>query len=112
LAKEHAFQRASVLLLPSYSEGLPYSVLEAMSYGVPTICTDVGALPDVVQHGVEGFLVEPKNVEKLSEAMEKLLSNPLLVKNMGEKSRDKMQASYSLDALNKKFKKAWFDASV
>jgi glycosyltransferase involved in cell wall biosynthesis len=111
LEKHRAFQGASALLLPSYAEGLPYSVLEAMSYGVPAICTEVGALPDIISNEVEGLLIKPRSSKMLCSAMNIMLNDPILTKQMGERSRDKMQKRFSLKVLNKRFKKAWIHAA-
>ena len=63
------YEMSSVFVLPSYSEGLPRTVLEAMSMGRAIITTNVPGCKETVQSGVNGFLVEPKSVESLVEAM-------------------------------------------
>ena len=49
-----------IFVLPSYTEALPYAVIEAMSAGKPVITTSVGGIPELITDGVEGFLIEPK----------------------------------------------------
>jgi glycosyltransferase involved in cell wall biosynthesis len=67
---------ASVFLLPSYAEGLPVAVLEAMAYGLPVITTPVGGIPDAVINEETGVLVHPGNVPALVDACLGLLDDP------------------------------------
>ena len=62
-----AISNSNVFILPSYNEGLPISVLEAMSYGMPVISTRVGDIEDAVIEGENGFLINPGDVESLAE---------------------------------------------
>ncbi|MEM2241036.1 MAG: glycosyltransferase family 4 protein [Nitrososphaeria archaeon] len=61
------FYNSTVLVLPSYSEGMPTVILEAMAVGVPVIVTDVGDISDVIVHGENGLLVKPGDVKELAE---------------------------------------------
>jgi glycosyltransferase involved in cell wall biosynthesis len=63
---------ASFLVLPSYHEGLPMAVLEAMAHGVVPVTTPVGAIPEVITHEVDGLLVTPGDAEELAAALESL----------------------------------------
>lgn len=60
---------SNVLLLPSYNEGLPISLLEAMSFGLPVISTNVGGIPEIVKNNINGFLIEPGNIEQLNSTI-------------------------------------------
>lgn len=82
--KENVFRAAQVLLLPSYNEGLPMSVLEALSYGMPVISTPVGGTPDAVKDGVNGYLIEPGNAKALAEKIDALAQSETLRRSMGE----------------------------
>ncbi len=75
--KEDMMNKATLLVLPSYYEGLPMSVLEAMSHGLPVIATDVGGIPDIIDSGSNGMLIKPGDVAGLSSAIEALLSQPV-----------------------------------
>ena len=75
--KQACLAMASVFLLPSYSEGLPVAVLEAMANGLPVITTPVGGIPDIVVDGETGVLIQPGDVPALVEACLRLLGNPL-----------------------------------
>jgi len=66
-------QAADFLVLPSYSEGMPQAVLEAMNCGLPVVATRVGGVPEAVLDGETGLLVEPKNIEQLRTAMERMI---------------------------------------
>lgn len=71
--KEELFLKSNMLVLPSYNEGLPMVVLEAMSYGVPIIASDVGDLAEAVLQGENGFLVKAGDVQELAETILRLL---------------------------------------
>ncbi|SFL84394.1 glycosyltransferase family 4 protein [Rugamonas rubra] len=91
--------RAVVYVLPSYSEGLPMSVLEAMAAGLPVLTTPVGGIPEAVSDGVEGFLVAPGDVAALAERWSRLLADPALARRMGEAARRKVASTFSAQAV-------------
>ncbi|MEK8050127.1 glycosyltransferase family 4 protein [Ideonella sp. DXS22W] len=66
---------AALLLLPSYHEGVPMGILEAMAYGVPVVASRVGGIPEMIDDGVQGLLIEPGQINQLSDAIARLLSN-------------------------------------
>lgn len=85
---------ADLYILPSFNEGLPISILEAMSYGLPIISTPVGGIPEVVKGN--GVLVTPGNIKEIHDAIKKYIDNPLLI----EKERNislKMVETYLPD---------------
>ena len=77
---------ANVYILPSYNEGLPVSILEAMAYGLPVISTPIGGIPEVVKEGVNGFLVQPGNIEQIADRIGEMVKSPDLVTKMGQAS--------------------------
>lgn len=81
------FEKADVLVLPSYNEGLPMAILEAMSYGLPIISTNVGSIAEVVKNEKNGFLINPGDVEALSDAMTELILKPEVWKKESSESR-------------------------
>ena len=87
--KIEMLNQADVFILPSRNEGLPISILEAMSYGCAIISTPVGGIPEVVTDN--GILVEPGNIEEIYEAMLRLTDRKL-VKEMGARSREAVQS--------------------
>ncbi|ASF13681.1 MULTISPECIES: glycosyltransferase family 4 protein [unclassified Shewanella] len=81
-------KKASVFVLPTYAEGFPNALLEAISQGLPAIITPVGAIPDSAIDGINAELIKPKCVESLRLAMEKFYYNPgLVAKYSSESSR-------------------------
>lgn len=84
--KHILLRNTDVFVLPSYNEGLPLSILEAMSYGIPIVATDVGSINDAVIDNRNGYLIEPGNIEQLSNSILKVLDNNNLYK-MGNESR-------------------------
>jgi glycosyltransferase involved in cell wall biosynthesis len=77
---------SSVYVLPSYREGTPRTVLEAMAMGRPIVTTDAPGCRETVVDGANGYLVPVKNVNRLAEAMERFIENPELIPAMGEES--------------------------
>lgn len=95
--KERVLNEASILALPSYFEGLPMGVLEAMAHSLPIVASTVGAIPEVVTDGVEGILVNPGDILGLTEALRKLLGDDDLQTRMGQASQTKIATHYKID---------------
>ncbi len=83
------FSMCNVFILPSYFEGLPISILEAMAYGLPIIATQVGAIPELVTTGKNGILITPGHIDEIGLAIKQLLNNPDMRQDMGEVSKHK-----------------------
>lgn len=77
---------ADVYILPSFNEGLPIGILEAMAYGHPIISTPVGGIPEVVKDGVNGIMVEPGNSEEIAAAILMFVRDRGLIRKYGEES--------------------------
>lgn len=95
-----ALADASIYVLPSYREGIPQTVLEAMAMGRPIITTDAPGCRETVMDGKNGFLVSTKNVKSLVDAMEKFINEPTLIKKMGMKSRQIVEGKYDVHKVN------------
>lgn len=94
-------QATSVFVLPSYyREGIPRSILEAMAVGRPIVTTDNVGCRETVQHGVNGYLVPPRDVCALSGAMEKFIQNPKLITSMGNDSRKLAEKKFKIETVN------------
>ncbi|MEJ2671694.1 MAG: glycosyltransferase, partial [Deltaproteobacteria bacterium] len=94
-------QAMDIFVLPSYSEGLSLSLLEAMAAGLPVIATAVGGNPELVMDGVTGLLIPPKDAEALAAALERVLADPAWAKEMGEKARRQVAENYSVERLGR-----------
>jgi len=94
---------SDVMVLPSYSEGLPYALLEAMAGGVPVIATPVGAIPDVVTHDIHGFLVPPRDAKAIAEALAVLAGDRERISWMSRACRRRIRAAYSIDRVAAQF---------
>ncbi len=91
---EQLISGADVLLLPSENESFGLVALEAMACEVPVVVSNVGGLPEVVTDGVEGFLVEPRNVQKMAERSLEILSHDAVRKEMGKRARKSARARF------------------
>jgi glycosyltransferase involved in cell wall biosynthesis len=89
--KSAAFNSSDVFVLPSYTEGLPISILEAMSYGKAIIATDVGGVSEIVKENENGILIEPGNLPQMRQAINRMLDHKDLVKRFGEVSELRVQ---------------------
>lgn len=85
--KQELLNWTDVFILPSFNEGLPISILEAMSYGCPVISTPVGGIPEVVLDGKNGTIVQPGDDEQIIRAMLAYVQNLDLISQQGEQSR-------------------------
>ena len=89
--------RASIFALPSLIENLPLALLEGMSYGLCPVVTPVGAIPEVVEHGVSGLIVPAGDSRALANALRTLLGDRLLMSRLGQAARSRFKESYDID---------------
>jgi glycosyltransferase involved in cell wall biosynthesis len=92
-----------VLLMPSLHEGLPYTLLEGMALGTAIVASRVGGLIEVIEQGVNGFLVPAGDPVALASAIRKLRDDPELRMRYGESARRTQQARYSLEAMTLRY---------
>ena len=95
--KERLFERAGIYCLPSKNEGMPMSVLEAMAHGVPTIATPVGGVPQVIEDGVNGFLMPVDDEERLSELLCNLMDSQDLRTSIGSAGRETISDHFNIE---------------
>ena len=98
---------AHMLVLPSYAEGLPMSVLEAFAAGVPVICTPVGGLREVVVHEVNGLLVRPGDVDALADALVRLIRDEPLRARLAAGARDTWRDKHAIDHYSRRLAAEW-----
>ncbi len=94
-------KKVSTVVLPSYNEGLPMSVLEGMAAGKAIISTSVGAIPEVIKDE-NGLLIEPGDIESLSDALLKCSTDVEMIKGMSEKNRNKTEEMFSVERMHEK----------
>ncbi|MBA3921990.1 MAG: glycosyltransferase family 4 protein [Nostocaceae cyanobacterium] len=85
--RDALLEKADVFILPSYNEGLPLALIEAMAWGLPAIATPVSGIPEIVTSGVNGLLVNPGDIQQLAEAMQSLIEDENLRQNLGKVAR-------------------------
>ena len=84
-----------IACLPSYREGLPKSLLEAMAAGLPCVATDVPGCRSLVRHGETGLLVPPRDAAALADALARLIADPALRARMGAAGRHRAVAEFA-----------------
>jgi glycosyltransferase involved in cell wall biosynthesis len=93
--KRALLESAAAFALPSYAEGLPVSLLEAMSAGVPVVASPVGDIPEVVVDGVTGFLAAPGDTAALARSLRKLLLDRALGARIGAAARESVRLRFA-----------------
>ncbi len=89
-------QITDVFVLPSFAEGVPVSLMEAMAAGVPVVTTRIAGISELVEEGQSGFLVPPGHIEALTQALDKLLGDAPLRQALGETGRRKVEAEFTI----------------
>lgn len=105
--KKELLSRANVLVLPSYFESFGIVLLEAMSYGIPVICSNGGFMKEIVRNGVDGMVVNCGRPDEILTALETLENNPQLCSQYGQNGRKRVQELYSEDKVIKQYKKLY-----
>lgn len=100
--KEALLQQADVFVLPSYNEGMPVSILEAMARHLPVIATTVGGIPEQVKDGQSGVLIQPGDKEALHHAMEQFILSPALINEMGRVAAERVAEQFVFDITRQK----------
>ncbi len=99
--------RGSIMVLPSRWEGMPNAVLEAMACGLPCVATRVSGSEDIIQHGVNGLLVEVEDHQGMAQALLALLREPPLVQKYGRAARATVERHYSLEQVMLSYKELY-----
>lgn len=105
------YKCCNVFCLPSYTEGFPNVVLEAMSFGCPIVATEVGAIPEMLGDGC-GIIVEPKQIESLKTAIRRIIKNPDDATKISNKAHEKILSSYTINYVFGKYKSIWKRMSI
>jgi len=91
------YAAADIFMLPSYSEGAPMTVIEAMAAALPVISTPVGAIPEMVDDGRTGMLIQPGKPEQIAAAVLKLAGSETLRRQMGEAGHAKFREMFDIE---------------
>ena len=96
--KEAFFRTADIFVFPTYyhNECFPLVLLEAMQHGVPCISTCEGGVPDIIEDGKTGYIVERRRPEQLVAKMERILNDRVLRESMGRAGRCKFEQEFTL----------------
>jgi len=97
-----AYSKNTIFVLPSYNENFPMSILEAMASGLVIIATSVGAIPEVIENGVNGFVIEPGNPNELLEKIKALFSDYELIARIQNNNYFTVRNKYDIRKLNLK----------
>jgi len=93
------YSMLDVLLMPSIFEALPLTLIEAMATGLPVIASNVNGIPEVIDHEINGVLIEPKNVVLIQEAITNLDNDRNKLRDFGINARKKIEDSFSLEKM-------------
>ena len=102
-----AYSAADVFVIPSLEDNLPNTVIEAMSCGVPVVGFNVGGIPDMVEHGKNGFLAKPQSTRSLAEGIEWVLSSPERHSQLSKHCREKVERQYDLSTQAQAYKQLY-----
>jgi glycosyltransferase involved in cell wall biosynthesis len=91
---QRELSKADCFAMVSFQESAPLSVAEAMAAGVPVVAAGVGGLPEMVAHGATGFIVDSRNPREIGDAIERILSDPTLAREMGRRARELARGRY------------------
>jgi glycosyltransferase involved in cell wall biosynthesis len=106
-AKAKLLATSTLMVFPSRSEGHPLVVLEALSAALPVVTTRVGAIPETIDDGKEGFLVEPGDVDALTDRIARLLGDPALRADMGASARLRYERDFTAERFTDRLGAIW-----
>lgn len=101
------YAAADLYCLPSLYEGFPVAILEAMAAALPVVATRVSGIPEAVEPGVTGELVEPEDVPGLAAALIRLLADPARARAMGEAGRRRLASEFSIEVVTRQYLDLW-----
>ena len=106
-AKEQLLYSCSIMILPSCAENMPLSILEGMAAKLPVIATCVGAIPELLENGKLGILIQVGNYEALAEGIIQLIENPQLRETFSQQARNKICAMYDIKKIARDIDKVY-----
>jgi glycosyltransferase involved in cell wall biosynthesis len=100
---------ADINVLPTFYEGFPLTVIEAMASGLATVASNVGGVPEAIEQGVSGLLVQPGDSRSLADALALLLRDPLLRAGMGQAARKRIEQNFVIEQQVTRTEKIYLD---
>lgn len=88
---DEIYRNSTIFILPSYREGFPTTIIEAMNYGLPIVTTPVGGIPDHLLEGINALFIRPKDPDMIANAVIRLIKDPKLCEEMGSANNVKVQ---------------------
>jgi colanic acid/amylovoran biosynthesis glycosyltransferase len=101
---------ADLFVLPSFAEGIPVALMEAMAAGIPVISTGITGIPELIEHGVDGILTQPSNVGQLAEAIESFLLGTADADRLAAAAEAKVAAMYDAESNTKALGELFLEA--
>jgi glycosyltransferase involved in cell wall biosynthesis len=105
--KCQVFLKSDMFVFPSLNEAFPLVILEAMQFELPIIATSEGAIPEIVEDGISGFLINRNSPKEIAEKIELLISNPQMRGTMGKKGREKYLSTYTISHFEQNMEKVF-----
>jgi colanic acid/amylovoran biosynthesis glycosyltransferase len=93
--------RTDLFVLPSFAEGIPVALMEAMAAGVPVVSTNITGIPELIEHGVDGFLTPASHVDQLTDVLDQFLLGQVDTADLVTKAAAKVEALYDVDTNTK-----------
>ncbi|MBM3289884.1 MAG: glycosyltransferase family 4 protein, partial [Candidatus Hydrogenedentes bacterium] len=90
------YDKADIFALPSFAEGLPVVLMEAMGKGIPCVATAVAGIPELVRDGKNGLVAAASDVEGLADRLQKLIEDPVFRRTLGQAARDIVEQEYDV----------------
>ena len=106
--KEKLLRESKYFLFPSYNEGMPMVILEAMSYGMGIVTSNVGGIPQLIKDGTEGYICTPGDYKNIAEKLIKLIEEEEILQSCGEGARKKVIEQYSFESHISKLREIYF----
>jgi glycosyltransferase involved in cell wall biosynthesis len=91
------YRETDLFVLTSFAEGVPVVLMEAMAMEIPCVATWITGVPEIIRHGIDGWLVAPGDFEEAADAIAHLMDDPVLRRRLGSSARERILEKYDLD---------------
>jgi glycosyltransferase involved in cell wall biosynthesis len=91
------YRESDLFVLTSFAEGVPVVLMEAMAMEIPCVATWITGVPELIRHGIDGWLVAPGDFEEAADAIAHLMDDPVLRRRLGSSARERILEKYDLD---------------